>query len=167
MKIKSPLQTLCVATAILCALPHFATVAAAPNVVDEIEMVRSALKADRKVVIAEAMDFTPVESAAFWPIYREYMAEWEKVVDARIKLVLEYADAYPNVPDARAKQMLKDYTALDEKAVSVRNKYLKKVAKVLPSDKALRYAQLENRFDLVVRIQMAAQIPLVPKAKTR
>lgn len=147
------------------ALP--APCAAAQNVVDQIEVVRSALKADRKVVIAEGMQLTDQESSVFWPIYRQYRAEMDKVGDGRVELVLEYADLYPDVPEDHAKAMLKKLTALEAKAAAVRNQYLKKFGKVLPASKVLRFAQLENRLDLAVRMQIAAAVPLVPAAKSK
>ena len=136
--------------------------AAAQNAVDEIEIVRSALKADRKVVIAESLNLTDSESGGFWPIYRAYRAEMDKLGDGLVELVLEYADLHPNVPEDRAKAILKKLGALEAKAVAVRNRYLKKLGKVLPASKVLRFAQLENRLDLAVRVQIAAAVPLVP-----
>ena len=144
----------------LLALP--AQPATAQTATDEIEALRGLLKADRKVVIAEAMQLTDAESAAFWPLYREYRAQMDKLGDGIVKLVLEYADAYPNVPEDRAAKLLKNYLALEKDLVSVRAKHLKKIAKVLPASKVLRFAQLENRLDLVLRLQMASAVPLVP-----
>src|SRR6266705_6525781 len=148
-------------------LAFLAPPAPAQNVVDQIEVVRGALKADRKVVIAVGMQLTDEESSGFWPIYRDYRVAMDKLGDGRIELVLEYADLYPNVPEDRAKQMLKKYSALEEKTVTVRNKYLKKLGKILPASKVLRFAQLENRLDLAVRVQVAASIPLVPSDSRR
>ena len=136
--------------------------ATAQTATDEIEALRGLLKADRKVVIAEAMQFTDAESAAFWPLYREYRAQMDTLGDGIVKLVLEYADAYPNVPEDRAAKLLKNYLALEKDLVSVRAKHLKKIAKVLPASKVLRFAQLENRLDLALRLQMASAVPLVP-----
>ena len=137
----------------------------AQNVVDQIELVRGMLRADRKVIIAEGMQLTDQESAAFWPIYRDYRTAMDKIGDGRVELVLEYADLYPNIPDDRAKDMLKKYGALEEKAVSIRKKYIGKLSKVLPHSKVLRFAQLENRIELAVRVQIAAAVPLVPTEK--
>lgn len=134
----------------------------AQNRTDEIEMVRSSLKADRKVVIAEEMHLTDQESNAFWPIYRKYRTEMDRVADGRVELALEYADLYPEVPEDRAKAMLEKMAALQKKAVDVRNRYLKKLRKVLPSSKVLRFAQLENRLDLAISVEIAAAVPLVP-----
>ncbi len=148
-------------------LPLVAQPAVAQNVVDEIEVVRGALKADRKIVIAEGLKLTDGESSAFWPIYRDYRAAMDKVGDIRVELVLEFADLYPDVPEDRAMAMLKKYAALEAKSVDIRNKYLKKLSKILPAAKVLRFAQLENRLDLALHLQLAAQIPLVPVAKSK
>jgi len=58
--------------------------------------------------------------------------------------------------------MLRTYTDLQEKHVEQRTAYLKKLSKVLPAAKALRYAQFETRLDLVVQLNLAAKIPLTP-----
>ena len=141
--------------------------ATAQTATDEFEVVRSVLKTDRKVVIAEAMQLTEAESTAFWPLYREYRADMDKLGDGIVKLVLQYADVYPNVPEDRAGKMLKDYLALEKDLVKVRAKYLKKLAKVLPKSKVLRFAQLENRLDLVLRLRMASVVPLMPVDKSK
>ena len=149
----------------LLALP--AQPATAQTATDEIEALRGLLKADRKVVIAEAMQLTDAESAAFWPLYRDYRTEMDKLGDGIVKLVLEYADAYPNVPEDRAGKLLKDYLALEKDLVSVRAKHLKKVAKVLRKSKVLRFAQVENRLDLALRLQMAGALPLMTTTPSR
>ena len=86
----------------------------AQTVDDQIQVARSALKADRKATVAEAMQFTEPEAKAFWPLYEQYRAEMDKSGDALLKLVKEYAQLYPNVPDDRAKVMLKDLADLRE-----------------------------------------------------
>jgi hypothetical protein len=149
----------------LLALP--AQPATAQTVTDEIEVLRSVLKTDRKVVIAEAMQLTEAEGKVFWPLYRDYRAEMDKLGDGIVKLVLEYADVYPNVPEKRAQEMLKEYPALEEKLASQRAWYLKRAGKVLPATKVLRWAQLENRMDLVLRLQLAGAVPLVPAAQSK
>ena len=143
-------------------LINSASIAVAQNPIDEIEVLRSTVKADRKVVIAEGMQLNEKESQAFWPIYRDYRAAMDKVGDGRMELVLEYSDQYPNVAERRAKDILKKYNALEQKALDVREKYLKKLSKVLSAAKVLRFAQLENRLDLAMRLQLAAAVPLVP-----
>jgi len=58
--------------------------------------------------------------------------------------------------------MLKTYTSLQQKHVAQRTSYLKKFEKVLPAAKALRFAQVETRLDLLVQLNLAAKVPLTP-----
>lgn len=132
---------------------------------DAMEVLRADLKADRKATIAEGMQLTEKESEAFWPIYRNYREEMDKVTDHLVELILEYADLYPNVPEDKANEMLRQYLKMEATLLEVKEKYLKKLEKILPSSKVFRFAQLDNRFDLGTRAAMAASIPLMPMPK--
>ena len=128
---------------------------------DAIETVRADLKADRKVTIAEEMDFTSRESEAFWPIYRNYRAEVDRVGDRIAKLVLHYADLYPAVPETKAAEMLSEYAKIETELLTIKKSYYRKMAKVIPASKVFRFAQLENRLDLGTRLALASAIPVL------
>ena len=108
------------------------------------------------------MQFTEPEAKAFWPLYDQYRADMDKSGDALLKLIKEYAQLYPDVPDDRAKAMLNELGELQKQRVETRNSYLKKMEKVLSPAKTLRFAQVESRLDLALQIEIASQIPLVP-----
>ena len=129
---------------------------------DLIEVARSVVSADRKTVVVAAMELTDTESKDFWPLYHEYRATMDKIGDDRMKLVQNYAKLYPNVSNEDAKALLETYTSLEQRQVHQRNIYLKKFAKVLPAAKALRFAQVETRLDVLIHLNLAAQIPLTP-----
>jgi hypothetical protein len=129
---------------------------------EQIQAARSALKADRKATVVESMQFTEAEGKAFWPIYEAYRAEMDRHGDALLKLVKEYAQLYPTVPDGRAKVMLKELGDLEKQQAETRNSYLNKIAKVISPAKTLRFAQVERRLDLALQLQLAASVPLVP-----
>lgn len=134
----------------------------AQTVDEQLQTARSTLKADRKATVAEAMQFTPEEGKAFWPIYEQYQIDMAKQGDALLKLVKEYAQLYPDVPDARARTMLKELGDLERHRVDTKGAYLKKIEKVISPAKTLRFAQVESRLDLALRLELAASIPLVP-----
>jgi hypothetical protein len=134
---------------------------------DLIELTRSVVTADRKTVVIAAMELTDTEAKGFWPLYREYRSAMDKLNDQRMDLVLEYAKLYPNIPDTQAKKILKTYTRLEQKLVEQRSSYLKKFENVLPAAKALRFAQVETRLDLLVHLNLAASVPLTPIAEPR
>jgi len=129
---------------------------------DLIEVARSVVTADRKAVVVAALELTDSESKDFWPLYHEYRSAMDKITDDRINLVLNYAKLYPDIPEEQARKMLDAYTSLEQRQVDQRNAYLKKFAKVLPAAKALRFAQVETRLDLLIHLNLAARIPLTP-----
>ena len=153
--------------ALLTAVVISASAGAADNLTDAIETVRATYKADRQVFLAEHLQLTETESAAFWPLYRSYRVEMEKIGDGLVKLMLEYADLYPNVPEGQAKKLLQQYTSLEKKLVDKRVWYLKRAGKALPATKVLRWAQLENQLDLALRLQLVSAVPLVPEPESR
>src|SRR5262249_41629217 len=116
---------------------------------DLIEVVRAVVSADRKTVVVAAMELTDEEAKDFWALYRGYRSAMDKITDQRMKLMLDYAKLYPSVPEDQAKEWLNTYTTLERKQVEKRNAYLKKFSKVLPAAKALRFAQVETRLDLL------------------
>jgi hypothetical protein len=134
---------------------------------DLIEVARSVVTADRKAVVVAALELTDEEGKVFWPLYHEYRSAMDKVNDQRMDLVLEYAKLYPDIPDVQAKQLLEPYTNLEQKHVEQRSSYLKKFEKVLPATKALRFAQVETRLDLLVQLNLVARIPLTPIAAAK
>jgi hypothetical protein len=152
---------------VLAVLPVSTRAATAENVADAIELVRSTYKADRQAFLADTLQLTESESAAFWPLYRSYRADMDKLGDGLVKLVLEYAALYPNVPDDRARQLLNNYTTLEEKLTRTRASYFKRAGKALSATKALRWAQLENRMESVLRLQLASSIPLLPASQSK
>jgi len=160
---KNALSMRCLSALSLCGLLVASLQqASAQSHQDLIEVARSVVTADRKTVVIETMQLTDAEANNFWPLYREYRSAMDKIADDRIKLMLDYAKVYPNVPEEQAKEMLNTYTNLEQRQVDKRNAYLKKFAKVLPQAKALRFAQVETRMDLVIHLNLAARIPITP-----
>jgi len=150
-----------------------ATLAASPQPAsaqsdqDLLEVARSVVTADRKAVVVAAMQLTDSEAKDFWPLYREYRSAMDQISDDRMKLLLDYAKLYPDIPEDKAKEMLDTYTSLEQRQVEQRTVYLKKFGKVLPAAKALRFAQVETRLDLLVHLNLAARVPLTPLAEAK
>ena len=128
----------------------------------QLQVARGELKADRKATVARALQLTGQEGKAFWPLYEQYRAETDKLGDGLLKLMKDYAQLYPNVPDDRARVMLKERCDLEKRLVETRNSYLEKIEKVISPAKTLRFAQVETRLDLALRMPLASEIPLVP-----
>jgi hypothetical protein len=123
---------------------------------DEIEMLRTLTQAQRQDLVTGAMELTPQESTAFWPVYREYRGEFTKLNDRVVKLITDYA----SLSDSQSKTLLQDFLTLQADVVALRKKYEPRFSKVLPPVKALRFYQIENKLDTVVNLTFVVQVPL-------
>jgi len=112
------------------------------------------------------MKFTDQESQAFWPIYGSYRSEVDRVNDRLVELMLEYADLYPDVPDQRASEMLKQLGKIETDLLNIKRKYIKKMGKALPAAKVLRFAQIDNRQDMAIRMTLSVYVPVLPAGQT-
>jgi Spy/CpxP family protein refolding chaperone len=115
---------------------------------------------DKRAVFAQNLQLTDSESRAFWPVYDEYEGKLKKINDEFLGLVDDYAGKFGSITDADATAMLKKKMALEKQREDLKQTYTKKVAKVLPPIKALRYAQVETRINNLIRNEVYSLIPI-------
>jgi hypothetical protein len=130
---------------------------------DNMNIVRDAIRAEKKVLVAENMGLTEAEAAAFWPVYEEYQTEMKATGDRLVKLIESYGATHKVMTDDTAGKLLKEMLAIQTDRVKLQEKYLPKFEKVLPMTKVLRYYQIENKFRAVVDYDVSSQIPLAEK----
>ena len=127
-----------------------------------IQQLQADLKADRQAVVAANLPLTEEEAKTFWPAYKEYRADVEKLGDRMVKLIAAYAADFETMTDAKADTFFNDLLAIDRDRLAVREKYVPKIRAVLPGQKAARFFQIENKLDAIVNVSLASEIPLVP-----
>ena len=142
------------------ALPAMAQTTATTN----MEILREKLKADKKVVVAQNLQLTDAENAAFWPVFEAYQKDLQQMNQRLAAVVKAYADAYNKGPVANdvAKKLLDEAVAIDEAEAKLKSAFVPKILAVLPATKTARYIQIENKIRAVVRYELAEGIPLVP-----
>ena len=126
-----------------------------------IEMLKSDLKTQKVAVVTANMMMTEAEGEIFWPLYREWDAEVSKIMDARISLIRDYAENYDGITDEKADEIVKADFKLDDKRLKLEQKYYKKMAKALSPKIAARFFQIDNAITLLLRLQVASELPLV------
>ena len=152
--------------ALLIAAPAFAQdaatskPAATEQPADNMQILRDKLKADKKLVVADAMELTEAESKAFWPVYDAYQKDLAGVQDRALVLIKDYAANYGAMTDAVAKKLLDQSIAIDKDRWTLAQTYLPKFRKALPELKVARYYQVENKIRAVVNYELASSIPL-------
>lgn len=136
------------------------TPAAQDQPADNMDLVKQKVRTDKKLFIAENMELTAEQAAAFWPVYESYQAELEQNFERMAKLIELYAANYETLTDEMAKKIVNEWFDIEEKELKLRKSYLPKFRKVLPEIKVARYFQLENKITAIVDYAMAANIPL-------
>ncbi len=140
----------------------FVESAAAQNTpADNMEIVKEKVRTDKKLFIATNMELTKTEAKTFWPIYNNYQADLEKLVNRKGKLIEKFATNYETLSDDMAKALLDDDLSIDSDYQKLRQSYLSKFRGVLPDKKVARFYQLESKIHAVVEFEIARRIPLV------
>ena len=156
--------------ALLIAVPAFAqdaatsTPAPAPAAsdkpADNMQILRDKLKADKKLVVAEAMGLSEAEAKAFWPVYEAYQKDLAGIQDRAIAVITDYSKNYGAMNDAIAKKLLDQTIAIDKDRWTLAQQYLPKFRKAIPELKVARYYQVESKIRAVVNYELASSIPL-------
>ena len=128
---------------------------------DIIEIERSVLKAEKKAIVAENMNFTEDEAAVFWPLYQEFTNEEYRLQTERVKIIKEYAKNYNSLDDIKADDLMSRYLKLKSDEAKFNIKYFKQFKKILPASKVARFFQIENKMNAIVNAELALDIPLV------
>ena len=128
-----------------------------------VEYQRQALRGEREASVRANVDLTPKEAEAFWPIYREYHAEQDKLGDRTYGLIRDYADAYNanRVTDEQAQRWAREALELDQARAKLKARYMEKFSNILPGRKFARYYQIETKLDNLLNAKLSGEIPLV------
>jgi hypothetical protein len=131
------------------------------NMTDQDQLLISQIQTDKRAVVLKTMNLTDAQVKVFTPIYDQYQAEMKKLLQRNSDLVNKYAATYETMSDADAKKLLDEAFKLRIDRTETLRKYARKMEKVLPSTKVLRFVQIENKLTALLDWQAAQLIPLV------
>ena len=126
-----------------------------------VQLTRSAIQAERKAILAANLQLDEKESAIFWPLYQEYRNALETAISTRVDLLNQYFASYETLTDKEASALLEKHFAWEKQVLKIRGDYAKKMSKALSGKTVARFFQIENKMDVIVEYEMAAEIPLI------
>jgi hypothetical protein len=129
------------------------------------ELLRRDIRQQKAALITELMQFTESEDKAFWPIYREYEIELSKIYDKRLQTIETYAENYTALADQKADEIVLATLDLESQRTALKKRYYTALKKALSPRVAARAVQIEHQLDLLVDLQIAASLPVIPAAK--
>ena len=146
---------------LLITLVLYTFLAQAQSSDDYIELARDILKTEKKAAIAEGMDLSDTEITPFWELYNEFNSKLSQTQNQRVALIKNYAESYESMTDEKADEIMKSFFKYQQDIVKLRKSYYGRFKKILPSAKAARYFQLENKIQALVDAELSMQIPLI------
>ena len=129
---------------------------------DNMQILREKVKADKKLLVAANMELTESEAKGFWPVYEQYQKDLAAINQRIGKLIESYAADYPKtLTDEKAKKLIDEMVAIEQAEAGLKTSSVPKLRKVLPEKKVARYLQIENKIRAVIKLDLAAGVPLV------
>lgn len=126
-----------------------------------MEMLRSDVRAERIAIVTEVMDFTDKEAEKFWPVYRKFEKQFRGMNDQRLVILQDYAKMYWQISDDQASKLMKGWLELELKDAYLKKDYYRKFNQAIGGKQAAKFMQLNNQIGLLVRLQLAAELPMI------
>lgn len=139
----------------------FAQASLAQNLTDASNVAREELRTQKAALMTQAMRLNVAQSGAFWPIYREYENELDKVIAERIELIRNYAGNFEIMNDEKAKVIAKKHFKIEHERLNLREKYYKRMAKELGPLIAARFAQVDGQVNTLLNLEIMQMVPLI------
>jgi len=127
----------------------------------DMDALRSAVRADKKALVASTLNLTDAEAKKFWPTYDAYQRDIDLANRRRNLVVVDVVSANKPISELYARTLANELIAADEAEIKARRVMHNKVLKALPPKKAARYLQLESKIRAVQAYDIAVAIPLV------
>jgi len=133
------------------------------NIRAYVELLRSDVRSKKTAILTQIMQLDDDQATKFWPIYREYYFELQKLNDQKLAGIEDYAKNYDNMTDEKADQLAMLALELESKRNDLKKAYYEKVRDQLGGVLAARFLQVENQMLMVIDLQIASQLPVVQK----
>jgi uncharacterized membrane protein len=128
----------------------------------DMEILRQKLQADKKLVVATAMQLTEAEAKGFWPVYDAFQADLGKINTQLGQVIKAYAAAYraDTLTNEKAQELIGDVLKIEQAEVDLKKAYVPKLGAVVSQIKVARYLQIESKIRALIKYELAGEIPL-------
>jgi len=126
-----------------------------------LEFARADIRSGKMGMIASAMQLTPAQQEVFWPLYRQYADEQEKLLDQRIAMLQEFAASYENITEAAAVSIAEQSFAIQRAQTDQRERYFQKMTEILGPVLAARFIQVDSQITTLMDFELMRSTPLI------
>lgn len=130
---------------------------------DYVGLLRIDLRATKAEIVTNALELSGEELERFWPLYREYDEAMAALDAERVAMLRAFSANYAEIDDARAEDMTRRSFEYERQRLALLEKYYGRVAEVFNAATAARFVQLEYQLVRMVDVQLASELPLIPR----
>ncbi len=134
------------------------------NFREYVTLLRSDVKAQRKDIITQLMEFSDSDAAKFWPLFEQYDGELAKIGEGRVQLIVDYARNYENLTNDQADALMSKAFELEAQRAQLKKKYFDKMKAAVSATQATKFFLIENQMQHIVDLQISAELPVVKTA---
>jgi len=131
------------------------------TVKSSIDLIRSDIKTEKAYLIAQNLTLTADESDEFWPLYNDYNAALNVLLDERLALIKDYLDQHETMTNEQATTLADKLFAWEAKRLELKRTWFKKFTKVVPATKAAKFYQVENQINAALDLKLMDSMPLI------
>ena len=128
---------------------------------DYIEAFKKDVQAESRKMVTENLTLTEGEGKIFWPIYNEYAAAYDKLIDERLKVIEEYMLNYYGMDNEVATDLINKTIGLKIRSVELQKEYIDKMLAVLPASVVGKFFQIDNRIAVSIDVVRMSTVPMV------
>ena len=128
---------------------------------DYVEMLKKDIQENSRQIVADNLTLTEEQAKIFWPLYDEYDAAYDKMVDERVDVIKEFMMNYYGMDEETGKALITKTMDLKQKGIDVQKEYINKMMEVLPISVVGKFFQLDNRITAIIDIARMANLPLL------
>jgi hypothetical protein len=123
--------------------------------------LREDVRSEKAKLLGQVMQFDAEDAAKFWPIYRDYDAELNKVNDLQAANILEYSRSYTDMTEAKADELIKNAMTFQKQRDELLGKYYERVKQELGAITAARFVQVEHQLLTIIDLKIASALPVI------
>jgi hypothetical protein len=130
-----------------------------------IELLRSDFKKNKAQIVGLVMQLDSDDSTKFWPVYKEFEAEYTDFGNEVQALIRNYVTKYNDMTPQTADQLATKLLDLDQQRNSLKRKYYQKFKEALDPIAATRFLQVENQIERILDLQIASELPVIEETQ--
>ncbi len=128
-----------------------------------VELLRSDIKFQKKFIVSQTMNFSEEDGSVFWPIYKEYEIELDKLGDKRLANIKDFAENYKKMTDQKADEIIEQAFNYQEERLELKRKIYNQIKDKMNPSTAAKFIQLEHQIQLIIDLKINAELPLIEK----